>query len=99
MPCKTANCIQGMFVMKSIVNTIGINGTPTSISIKTLNGDVSNTSVAVVGLKVCAAPASGKNGWVKIPKAFSWDELQVDGEDIATPEKLAKWEYLNKILH
>ena len=85
--------------MKSILNTMGINGTPTSISIKTLNGDVSNTSVAVEGLKVCAAPASGKNGWVKIPKAFSWDELQVDGEDIATPEKLAKWEYLNKILH
>ena len=64
---------------------MGINGTPTSISIKTLNGYVSNTSVAVT------APASGKNGWVKIPKAFSWDKLQVDGEDIAIPEKLAKW--------
>ena len=35
----------------------------------------------------------------KIPKAFSWDELQVDAEDIATPEKIAKWEYLDKILH
>ena len=64
-----------------------------------LNGDVTNTSVAVEGLKVCAAATIGKNRWVKIPKAFSQDELQVDAEDIATPEKIAKWEYLDEILH
>ena len=92
------NCNQGTFVMKSS-DTMGKDGTPTSITIKTLNGDVTNTSVAVEGLKVCAAAASGKNRWVKIPKAFSWDELQVDAKDIATPEKIAKWEYLDEILH
>ena len=64
-----------------------------------LNGDVTNTSVAVEGLKVCAAATIGKNRCVKIPKAFSQDELQVDAEDIATPEKIAKWEYLDDILH
>ena len=93
------NCSQGTFVVKSIADTMGIDGTPTSITIKALNGDVTNTSVAVEGLKVCAAAASGKNRWVKIPKAFSRDELQVDAEDIATPEKIAKWEYLDEILH
>ena len=67
-----------------------IDRTPTSITITTLNGDVTNLSVAVEGLKVCAAAASGKNRWVKTPKAFSWDKLQVDAEEIATPEKLAK---------
>ena len=76
------NCSQGTFVMKSIVDAMGIDGTPTSITIKTLNGDVTNASVAVEGLKVCR-----ENIWVKIPKAFSRDELQVDAEDIATPEK------------
>ena len=29
----------------------------------------------------------------------SQDELQVDAKDIATPEKIAKWEYLDEILH
>ena len=76
-----------------------IDGTPTSITVKTLNGDVINPSVAVEGLKVCADAASGKNRWLKIPKAFSLDELQVDAEGIATPEKIAKWEYLDDILH
>ena len=76
-----------------------IDGTPTSITVKTLNGDVTNPSVAVEGLKVCADAASGKNRWLKIAKAFSLDELQVDAEGIATPEKIAKWEYLDDILH
>ena len=91
------NCSQGTFVVKSIADTMGIDGTPTSITIKALNGDVTNTSVAVEGLKVCAAAASGKNRWVKIPKAFS--RTQVDAEDIATLEQITKSEYLDKILH
>ena len=93
------NCSHERFVMKSIVDTMEIDGTTTSITIKTFDGDVTNTSVAVEGLKVCVAGASGKNRWVKIPKVFSRDELQVDAEDIATPEKIAKWEYLDEILH
>ena len=64
------NCSQGTFVRKSIVDTMRIDGTPTSITVKTLNGDVTNPSVAVEGLKVCADAASGKNRWLKIPKAF-----------------------------
>ena len=93
------NCSHERFVMNIIVDTMEIDGTTTSITIKTFDGDVTNTSVAVEGLKVCVAGASGKNRWVKIPKVFSRDELQVDAEDIATPEKIAKWEYLDEILH
>ena len=93
------NCNQGMFVMKSIVDTMGMDGTPTSITINLLNGDVTNVSVPVEGLKVCAATANGKNSWTKIPKGFSRDELQADAEDIATPEKIAEWKYLDEILH
>ena len=91
------NCSQGTFVMKSIVDTKGIDVTPTSTTIKPLNGDVANTSVPDEGLKVCVAAASGKNRWVKIPKAFS--RTQVDAEDIATLEQITKSEYLDKILH
>ena len=48
---------------------------------------MTNASVAVEGLNVCGAAASGKKRWVKIPKAFSRDELQVDAEDIANTRK------------
>ena len=81
------NCSQGTFVMMSIVDTMGIDGTPASITIKTLNGDVTNASVRVEGLKVCGAAASGKNRLVKIPKAFSLDELQVDAEELQHQKK------------
>ena len=47
---------------------------------------MTNSSVADEGLKVCAAAASGKNIWVKIPKAFAQNELQIDAEGIATPK-------------
>ena len=61
-----------------------------------MNGDVTRTSVAVEGLKVCAAAASEKNRWVEIQNAYSQDELRVDAEDIGTPEKIACWEYLDE---
>ena len=59
---------------------------------------MTNTSAAIEGLKVCAVAASGKNSWEKNPKSFSQDELPVDAEDIATQEKITKWEYLHEIL-
>ena len=92
------NCSQGTFLMKSTVDTMVIDGTPTSITINMLNGNVTNASVAVEGLKVCGVAPSGKKRSVKIPKSFSRDELQVDAKDITTPEKIGKWEYLDKIV-
>ena len=82
------SCSKGTFFMKSTVDTFGIDGAPKLITTKNFNGDVTNTSVE----------GSGKNKWVKISKTFSWDELQVDAENIAIPEKIAKREYLDEIL-
>ena len=55
------NCSQGTIAMKNIVDIKRIDGTPASITIKTLNGDATNSSVAVEELKACVAVASGKN--------------------------------------
>ena len=82
------SCSKGTFFMISTVDTFGIDGAPKLITTKNFNGDVTNTSVE----------GSGKNKWVKISKTFSWDELQVDAENIAIPEKIAKREYLDEIL-
>ena len=42
-----------------------------------LNGDMTNKSAAVEGLKVCVAEAR-KNRQVKIPNAFSRNEFQAE---------------------
>ena len=49
MPCKTT-VGQGTLFMKSIADIIGIVGTPTSITINTLNGNVTNSLVGVRSL-------------------------------------------------
>ena len=61
-----------------------------------MDGNVTNSSVAIEGLNFCVVAVSGKNRWVK--KFFSWDELQVDVKDIVTSKKLPKCEYPDEIL-
>ena len=62
--CKTT-VGQGTFVMKSIADMIGIGGTPTSVTINTLNGNVTSYLVAVESLKVWAMVSKGENRLVK----------------------------------
>ena len=35
--------------------------------------------------------------WVKLPKLYSREHMPVDSAEIATPEKLKKWRYLDSI--
>ena len=77
-------CSQGTFVLKGIVNMLGIVGTPTSITFKTLNCDVTDSSLKINGLKVCATLASGMNKQRKLPKSISQNKFQVDVGDIET---------------
>ena len=35
--------------------------------------------------------------WVKIPKLHSGEHIPIDSAEIATPEKLKKWRYLDSI--
>ena len=66
--CKTT-VGQGTFVMKSIADMIGIGGTPTSVTINTLNGNVTSYLVAVERLKVWAMVSKGKNRLVRKNKS------------------------------
>ena len=90
------NCSQGTFVVNDIVDKLGIQGTTTSITVKTINGDITNSTLAINGLKVKALKDHKGSKWIKISKAFSRDELPADVEDIATPEKILKWGYLDE---
>lgn len=68
---------------------LGITETPTSATIKILNGNLTNQSLAVGGFEVKAAAVSEHRKWAKLPKTFSCDELPVDTDDAASPEKIS----------
>ena len=67
----------------------------TNIKIKTLNGEESQETEAVSGLKV--SKSSGERMWIDLPVTYTKEDLPVDGEDVATPEKIKRWEYLERI--
>ena len=53
-------------------------------------------SFAVDGLKV--SRTSGLDAeWINIPKAYTKVDIPVDSIEIATPEKMKKWKYLQEI--
>ena len=81
------SCSQVTFMLEKLLRDLGLNGQKTSITIKTVNGEVNNKTTLVEGLKV----SSSKNeysGWIELPKAFTKRYLPVDQDEIATPLKL-----------
>ena len=50
---------------------------------------------AVSGLKV--SKSSGERMLVDLPVTYMKEDLLVDDEDVATPEKIRKWKYLERI--
>ena len=90
------NCSQGTFVKEDIVSALGLEGLSTTIAVKTLSGETSEETKAVDGLQV--ASSSFKDGrWISLPRAFTRNEFPVDCEEIATPGKIKKCEYLDEI--
>ena len=59
-----------------------------------MNGDLTNSSEAVDGLIVKRSTDNEMGRWLKLPKTYTRDQLPVNPEDIATPEKISKWGYL-----
>ena len=71
-------------------------GHKTSVSVETLTREKMHISFAVDVLK--ATRTSGLDAeWINIPKAYTKDDLPVDSSEIATPEKIKKWKYLQEI--
>ena len=90
------NCSQGCFVKSSLMKNLRIKGHKTYVSVTTLNGEKTHTSFAVDELKV--SRTSGLDAeWINIPKAYTKDDLPIDSSEIATPEKIKKWKYLQEI--
>ena len=56
--------------------------------------------LAAVNVSIVSGISCGKEGpveWTEVPKAYSRSFLPAEREDIATPNKIKKWKYLNPI--
>ena len=92
-----ASCSQGTFMLEKLLRDLGVNGQKTSITIKTVNGEVNNKATLVEGLKVSSSRDEDSE-WIELPKTFTKRYLPVDQDDITTPSKLEQWKYLEGIM-
>ena len=89
------NCSQGCFIHDSMIKKLGIVGINTTLNLKTLHWEKSESTIAVEGIKV--AGIHGDGCWVILPKSYSQMDIPVDREEIAAPVKVQEWRYLESI--
>ena len=90
------SCSQGTFVLDQLANDLGISGRNTSLTIKTLNGELTNKSTAIDGLKV-ASISEDNSQWLFLPRTFTRPDLTFDNDDITKPSHLRKCKYLENV--
>ena len=88
-------CSQGTFNNSELAKKLRTEGTMTTTKIKTLNGEKSQETEAISDLKVTSS--TGKNAWIDLPVSYIREKLPVGDEDIATPDKIKDWKYLERI--
>ena len=92
------SCSQGTFILERLPKRFGIKGRRISITIKTLNGEITNESSVISGKKVASSRDSSED-WLKLPDIYTKKYLPVGKEDVATPLKLKNWGHLERILY
>ena len=90
------NCSQGSFIKQDLLKRLGVDGQKLSLNLKTLTGEKSEETLMVDNLKV-AGVNKMNNDWISLPKVYSKKTLPVEKDDVATPEKVSKWKYLDSV--
>ena len=88
-------CSKGTFICTDLARKLKADGMKTTIKIKTLNGEDTQESEAISGLKV--SKSIGKPVWIDLPVIYAKTDLPVGDEDVVAPNKIKEWEYLEKI--
>ena len=94
------SCSQGSFIKGDLIADIGIKGRKSKLNVKTLTGETSKDSVMIDGLIISGinSKTSKPMQWIEVKRAYSQQTLPVEKEEIATPDKIAKWDYLKPIM-
>ena len=90
------NCSHGSFIQEALVKKMQPSGRKTTLNLKTLNGERSESTTAIEGFQV----AGSKDGssWIKLPKIYTREHLPVDKKEVATPDKIEEWDFLKTII-
>ena len=93
------NCSQGSFIKDEIIEDLGIPCSKLKQSLKTLTGEKSEDTESVDGLIISAVDCKKgrRNEWLELPKAYSKNCLPVERDEIRTPDKIKRGEYLKVI--
>ena len=89
------NCNQCSFIHDSLVKELGVHGMKTTLNLKTLHGEKTESTMVVEGIKVTGM--SGDDSLLSLPKLYTRREIPVDKEEIATPAKIKEWKHLRSI--
>ena len=90
------NCSQVGFIKQDLLKRLGVDGQKLSLNLKTLTGEKSEETLMLDNLKL-AGVNKMNNDWISFPKVYSKKTLPVEKEEVATPEKVYKWKYLDSI--
>ena len=93
------NCSQVSFIRDDLIEDLQITGRKLQLSLKTLTGEKLEDTMAIDGLIVSGIDLkkTRTNEWIELPRTYSKQSLPVEREEIATPNKIKKWDYLKSI--
>ena len=78
---------QGTFILDQLTKDLGISRRQTSNTIKLINGEYTNISLAIEDLQV-ANISNHTSEWLPLLKTITRSKLQVDNGDITNPAQL-----------
>ena len=84
-------------MLETLINNLGVKGQKTSITIKTLNGEVTNKAMVVKGLKVTSGNGDSYD-WLEIPDIYAKRYLPVDKEYVTSLSNLKQWKHIESIV-
>ena len=79
-------CSKGTFICTDLARKLKADGIKTTIKIKTLNGEDTQESEAISGLKV--SKSIGKQVWIDLPVTYAKTDLPVGDKNVVTPNKI-----------
>ena len=90
------SCSQGTFILDKLAKAVGTSGRKTFITVKTINGENTNSLMAIKDLQV-ANINNEEGGWIDLLKPYTKPDLPVDNADITQPSQLKQCKYLDHI--
>ena len=89
------NFSQGSFIHDNLVKELGVHGMKTTLNLKTLHGEKTESTMVVEGIKV--AGMSGNGSLLSLRKLYTRREIPVGKEEITTTTKIKEWKHLRSI--